>query len=1281
MANTAVDDLFNRWSKRSPTLSSLDQDKYKGVLQQDIQSVLKGGAPLSDQEAALHIAKNVTGQSLVGDPKRKTGFWGTIGNIPSDLKDIASSLPKLPGALIKEGTQTADFLSRGGGSSFLLNSQLAKLNPRFSEQSRNDSLARAMGYENAADMAANDPELQGDVSTGDIFRLLTKSPVIRMTPGAYAAGNLTSPEGRVRLQEAPVQAGLDVLPIAGKLGRTAAAAKVSDPALARTIRGGGRPARAAAVEAFGEGTPMEALASGRPIRALSRVTPTGRTRLGDKITLSDRLKGVAEFAGVSSEMRDISRQASIRNRAAQEATDAAAKRYTKELSDLGFKTEDDLVELQRSYLTRRKNPLDDIDPEAIAEYEEMTGKKWQPRTIYRGEGSRTEPSIYGDQAGLFWSTSLDKAKKYLPEKDGKLLAIRISDPWEWDKIVGGKSEASMADDHILVPREVVGRAVPVEQLGEIPKPVPDNYRKAFKLFDEEMNRLVDDPDSALYRDPSGEVRSRLNPAEKDILALTKKQEMLQERVAKHAASLEIPFGSAADLTKYPETRTTKKGNVSKRRKGEPMQEYLMRTSERARDRTAGLLEKAEQQLVDLATGADDVLAKRPPARFMPILADRIRESLKQWAYAHLEPDAANKVIQDIDNKLDPLHGEFLLDDEGNALINSADDAIPKKEINKIIKEHYGQWTTLKEEGLDPGYLPGVTRNREAALSSPSIMVDRDYAATYERGRNALGAATTDNALTSLIAGAAEQARKAETRQFINWLHKENVLVPGEELLGKIRQDTRVFAENNLGNSRSARAFEETLLRDGYEKFDPKGFGLTYATPGGDFYIPKAYARTLRQLGYRDPSNLVKANNLVQGTFKRAVLFQPSFLFNNAVGNMMVAMMEADSPVSFAQDAYKAFKDTWGERKGRITPGELRQGVASVDMTPSQQFQFSTGGKLRQFLDQNSGVQRAKWIESKWFGANARLDDFWRSWAYIQEFRKTGDVDKAVQYARQVFSDMDELTPLERNVIKQVIPFYSFQRHLFKFAGRYPVDHPIRTQVIAAAIRQQEEEGDLPGRFKTMFWLGEPDENGEQWRVNLRSLNPFNDFGNNLTLGGFLQNSTPLIKAPVEALGISDITGAPGYTKRGYNPESGRYESGRDFSPRKFVGNFLPFVEKGMDEFDIQTGESDGRYVPSREPTWLRGVTSVANIPLVPRVTNVDRERYMQEKARVRDVTNAVQDVQAGRSDAQLRRYQGLVPFRGQLVPAPLLAKFLADYEAALREAGYTGAPSAVTPRR
>lgn len=1170
MANTSVDDLFGRWQKRGSSLSALPPETYKGVVQQDVKNVLKGGSPLSDQEAALHIARATTGQSLVGDPKRKTGFWGTIGNIPADIKDLAGGLTKLPEALVKEAKVSAVAASHSAGPfGGMFSDKLGKAvgTDYFSDEKKANSMAQAFGYKDAEEMRAKDPALQGDISKGDIFRLVTKAPFVRMVPGAYTAGNLTSPEGRTQLQEAPVQAGLDILPIVGKGGRLVAASKVDNPALASTIRRGGKPARAAALEAFpevsptGVHSPMEALASGRPIRALSRALPGLATdEMGNKLSVSDRLKNVAKAHGIDSASRDIARELSNRNRTVEQATQTGLRDIDKEFKDLGFTDEE--ARRRLSQTAERRTADMDIDPAT---------------------------------------------------------------------------------------------------------------KQAFDIMERETQQLLDDPLSGLERDAFGEIRSRAADKDKPILATTKKAADYAAKAKAHEDLLNnVKLGDPPNA-KYPTPMVKKDGTLSERMVGEPMSEFLARTSQRGRDHRAKLAANAIDKANALTAKVEADAAKVAPARFIPVVNDNIRAALKAEADFLLDPDVAEVVKKDIDLKLDPLRTESLIDEAGDLVFDEEFPGLPRKVVSDIIKQENAKWLELRDAGLDPVFLPGMTRSRTQALGNPSIALDRTYTPSYEKGRNPLGASTVDDALVSLVGGRVEQLKRVETNKFIDWMKGSGHLIEGPELDVQLRNRVRDFAATHP--EADIRAFEESLRSNSYQKFDPAELGMTFAGPGGDYYIPKHLAKTIRELGFKEPTGLGKLSNKTQGVFKKAVLFQPSFLFNNAVGNMMFALMEADGPITAIKDIRTTLKAI---RSGEGIPTELKQGaIASIDMPAPAQFKFRTGGKIRQALDHSSGVDKARLIERKWFGANAALDDFYRAWAYVQDFRKTGDEAGAIRYARQVYSDMDELTPVERGLIKQVIPFYSFQRHLFKFAARYPVDHPIRTQIIATAIRQQEEEGDLPGRFKSMFWLGDPDEQGEQWRVNLRSLNPFADFGNNFTLGGFLSNASPLIKAPAEAFGISDITGAPGYTKRGYNSESGRYEAGRNFNARSAIGNFLPPFERISDFVDPE----EGRYSPEREPTALKATTSILNIPLVPRVTNVDRERYLDEQARIRDVSNAIQDAQSNRGDSQLQRYDGLVPFRGQLVPAQVVAQVLAAYRQRLQEAGYTGAPSAVTPRR
>lgn len=1141
--------LFRSWSKRIATAQAagVDTNKIKPIFQQDYANVQRGGSALSDQEAGLHVIRALSGESAVGDPKRKTGLWGTISNIPKDMGDVTSGLAKLlipnrGNPLYKEGLTTGKFIARNdvmapihayqreGPQGLVSTSPVAKvLGIKPSEATvteKGDALAKAMGYESAQDMRDKDPAFQDDnFSLSDLANTASRAPIARLIPGSYVAGNIGSSEGRKELQRHPVQTTLDVLPLASKAGRLAVAGSVEDPALRSAIRQGGRPARAAATEVFGEGTAKEALASGRPVRALSRVIPVG-SELGEPLTLSDRLSRVSRSLGMDPASRAIARKVTEGTRDIAENSTKEIDTFKKELGDLGFTTPEQMEKLQELYTHRTRD---------------MT----------------LEPHV----------------------------------------------------------------------------------AQAFDIFDKAAERLTYGEDSALHVDALGEVRSPFNPREKPVIKLSKQVEKVAAAIDKHQAMLD----DEATSPKMREYRTKLLANATA---------------------------KADQLLPSL----EEEAAKVPPARFIPMIAKNAQARFVEWADENLSPEAAQVVRNDIARNLDPLHVESLLTAADDAADDLVVPGIPKKVVGKIIREEGAKWQDLQRAGADPGYLPSVTPNRAAALTHPSFIMDRYAPAAYEKARATLGSAASPNALTSLSGGVVEQAKKTTTRAFIDFLHDSKYVLPAEQVNSVIREKVRAFADAHPGID--ARAFEEKL-RSEYQKFDPNELGMSFASPGAEYYIPKYLAKTIRDLGFKEPNAALKAANKVTGVFKRAVLIQPTFLFNNGFSNFMFAALEADGPISAARDAYHAFRDTWGSRKGEITPKELAQGVNIIDLAPEQRWKFGQGGKVRQFLEENIGVKAMKSLETKWFGLNSKLDDFYRAWGYIQEYRKTGSEVRALEAARAFYADMDDLSPIERTAIKQVIPFYSFQRHMFKFLSRYPVDHPIRTKIIDTVVRQQGEEGDLPDRFKTMFWLGKPNADGEQWGINVRGLNPFADFADNFTLAGFLNNSTPFIKAPAEAFGIDTLTASPGYTPTHYNPESGRYESGRNASPRRFIGNFIPQVEKGMDFLDPQ----EGRYTPSREPAALRAFKSQVNIPLTPRVYNLNRERYLQEQARIRDANNSVQDMLAGRSGGQLARYPGVVPFRGQLVSAEALALQLADYKRRLREAGYTGAPSAITPRK
>lgn len=788
--------------------------------------------------------------------------------------------------------------------------------------------------------------------------------------------------------------------------------------------------------------------------------------------------------------------------------------------------------------------------------------------------------------------------------------------------------------------------------------VDPQTQAAFDYLDDFYTEVRNKPNSPFFKDLDDEWRSTNDPTGAKIKKLLDDIAKVESKAAKTEAKLADAAGRVFGGDRSP-------SQVAKA-------EQAMAHWESKLDKWAKRQESLKtdyQRLTTKPTRTSTGTITNPvPARFVPIVNQKIIEALRE-VYAD-DP----RVIADIDAGLVPLTSQ---------LLEHAPGSVDAKVFSTVRKEVIANWRTFKDEGADPGYLPVVTPAKAARLDAPNLLVDQSYTPSVEKSRSVLSQTpVTKDPFVGAIATEKEYAIQLASQRFEDeFLRQPGHVISKDQGLAEVRQQVRAATAANP--EIDAVALEQQLLREQFRDYNPDEYGIKGASRATDEYIRAKPGEAVKRLLYKEPNAILQTMGSAQRLFKTTALLSTTYPANNLFGNL--SLVAAEATPSTLKHVPQAWKAAWdGFRSGKpseLIPVRLPHGrVSNVDLEPEQAFRFNQGGKIAVFWKQlmdNRIAKGANTAKTKWFDLNARLDDFSRNLVYFEDLAKNGgDVDAAIRRAGEVINDFDELTALERNVIKQVIPFYTFQRHLFKYAFRYPADHPIRTQIVTGIIRQNLEEGDLPNRFKSMFWLAKPDANGEQWRVDARAINPFADFADNFTLTGFLASSSPLISGPIKAFGVSDLSGAPGYTRRVYNPETGRYESARDDTNwLDLLTEFVPQASRARQHFD-----PEGRYQPQREGTAFGFARQTIGVPGVG-VNNTDRERFLAEAARIRQGEEAVQEAfRYGRTDT-LKRIPGTVIVKGVPMSGKTAAKVIAEINKMVKETGWEGAPTAVLPSR
>ena len=112
-------------------------------------------------------------------------------------------------------------------------------------------------------------------------------------------------------------------------------------------------------------------------------------------------------------------------------------------------------------------------------------------------------------------------------------------------------------------------------------------------------------------------------------------------------------------------------------------------------------------------------------------------------------------------------------------------------------------------------------------------------------------------------------------------------------------------------------------------------------------------------------------------------------------------------------------------------------------------------------------------------------------------------------AYEALVDYGNLSPFERGAVRSVVPFYAWQKGIFKLIMRFPADHPLGTLMLLHLGRLHEEMledelgGSIPDAYSGLTKVG------GKWR-NLRGINPFADASALAYPQGIAQSINPFI---------------------------------------------------------------------------------------------------------------------------------------------------------------------------
>jgi len=601
------------------------------------------------------------------------------------------------------------------------------------------------------------------------------------------------------------------------------------------------------------------------------------------------------------------------------------------------------------------------------------------------------------------------------------------------------------------------------------------------------------------------------------------------------------------------------------------------------------------------------------------------------------------------------------------------------------------WQELADQGLSPTFVHNTTAEKAySAIGSTQIF---DYSPTPSSLRKRTGdiAPKIQSPLISITAEAAEFLKQRASRQFLDDL-TSTMGQRGSTVIERLEPQWREYAQANVGENGAA-ALDKVIAKEGLTRFDPDSFLKSTAMPSAfkvseAIYLPTEVVRNLErmkpQLGGFGTMLETPAK-----VFRTSVLaLSPRWHVNNILGGFITTMLRADNPLTiwrYVQDANEMRK-TGGLGK---LPGEAGQLMAPEGATRLQgevflkgkvkgidptSFMHSTGAgsTLRRLLE-SDWAQRARaagsTVVEKSYAFNAAWDDFYKSLSYL-EGRGKGlakgmseeqAMKAGISRARDMMIRWDTLTPLERESMRMVMPFYSWTNTVLKYLATYPSDHPWRTSFISSLAQAEQDDmaSGIPQKLRGLLFFGDPDINGNVKAINLQGANPFKDVANYATLIGFMGGGqgdlsaitsqlNPAFGTALQAMGVNTMSGSADlYPDLHYDPTTGQLTSApTDPLPLTALNNYLP---QSRALTSMLGWSRDFRQMAKSDPAAAsRLLRSSLGVPVIERNVNLPTEIAKQEVRLLGNQDQVKNDAMRTGDYDMMNAYPGLRVFKQRL---------------------------------
>lgn len=287
--------------------------------------------------------------------------------------------------------------------------------------------------------------------------------------------------------------------------------------------------------------------------------------------------------------------------------------------------------------------------------------------------------------------------------------------------------------------------------------------------------------------------------------------------------------------------------------------------------------------------------------------------------------------------------------------------------------------------------------------------------------------------------------------------------------------------------------------------------------------------------------------------------------------------------------------------------------------------------------------------------------------------------EGMAHVEEVFGNLRSMSPLERQLAKNIMPFYGWTRHILNYVMSFPSDHPWRAMVLSLMAFENSENvpKGLPERIQFLFFFGSPDSQGNVTAVDDRFMDPLRDIANYATIGGWLQGLNPALLAPLVIMNPQAVYGANSlYPNVSYDQFYGIETAGDQGNIVTGLQQFVPQLGALSAAF---TAAGNYRAISKNPNAFYKSVFESLNIPFAQvQKINVKQIAAHDETARYQVAKQAAENAFDSGDFSLLKGYSS--------VPNPLNpdyditpAQLAAVYNAAAQQYPGTAPVEVLTP--